>query len=222
MERDALEVAREYPDLKLVVCEKDERAQIIGTITHREEKSRVATLIPLRIELRSGYPEKEPVAYETAGQFVHGNLDGHVLSDGQLCLWLPPRSQWDGSDPHALLKFVDQILLFADRHLVWKETGNWPGGASAHGDLGWVEFIHEQLCIPLEGLEGFAEGFGKEDGLDLYNDCPCGSGAKYRFCHREKVRNLRRICERMLPIKPPAFAKMARGHLAQATRDGEP
>ena len=33
-----------------------------------------------------------------------------------------------------------------------------------------------------------------EDRIDSYVLCPCGSGKKYRFCHRRQVHDLRRRC----------------------------
>jgi hypothetical protein len=216
IEDEAALVARSYPALKLALDTKTEAAALQGSIVHREELSGVPTSIGLRFVLRDGYPRTEPLVYETSRVFDRTTLDGHVLSNGRLCLWLPPRSQWQGRDPDhpwswrdpdALLRLVDQTVLFAERHLIWQVTGKWPGRESAHGDQGYVEYIHEVLGCDIERLGLFASAFGERDAVDPYASCPCGSGSKYRFCHLERVRELRRECG---TIDPAAFSAVAR------------
>lgn len=218
IERDAEIVVSAYSGLALRLDEKAGTACLEGTLVHREAESAIPTPIALRIVLRDGYPRKEPLAYETAELFEHGNLDGHVLREGRLCLWLPTRSQWRGRDPEhswswqdrdALLRFVDQVLVFAERHLIWQVTRVWPGGESAHGSEGYIEYVHEILSCPVEQLLEFAVAFGESDGIDPYTTCPCGSGKKYRFCHREQVRALRRECGCIGPAAFEAYGSRA-------------
>lgn len=183
--------------------EAAESANLVGTILLREEVSGVPTPVQVRIVLRPGYPKTEPYAYETGGLFDQSTLNGHVMPGGRLCLWLPPRSQWNGAgaattwswrDEDALVRFVDQIALFADRHLIWQVTGRWPGGESAHGQDGWLEYVQERLGCAQQSLKAFAPAFGRDDEVAPYATCPCGSGAKYRFCHQAEVRKLRHDC----------------------------
>lgn len=203
IEADAARVAAAYPGLTLVLDEGAESAALVGTILLREEVSGVPTPVQVRIVLRPGYPRTEPYAYETGGLFDQSTLDGHVIHGGRLCLWLPPRSQWQGSDTtagwswrddDALVRFVDQVVLFADRHLIWQVTKRWPGGESAHGQDGWLEYVQERLACARQDLKAFAPAFGRADEIAPYAPCPCGSGAKYRFCHQAGVRRLRREC----------------------------
>jgi hypothetical protein len=198
-------IAQRYPNLEFLADKKSGEVTIEGTITLRTRVSGVPTPISLRIVLPKSYSRGEPRAYVTGRRFEWGNLDGHVLDSGKLCLWLDTRSPWQGRDatagwdrasPDALLRFIEQVVVFCERYLVWEAGGkkSWPGGESAHGGLGYVEYVHEALGLELETLKKFAPAFGTKDRIDPYAACPCGSGKKYRFCHRRQVHELRRRC----------------------------
>lgn len=194
-----------YPELTVAVDAQSNCVRVGGRIVLRTSVSGIPTSIAIRIDLPPGYPKEEPLAYETEGRFDRTTLDGHVLSSGRLCLWLTVRSAWAGRDPaarwdyrspDALLRFVDSVAVFCERHLAWEASGKrvWPGGESAHGGVGYAEFIYEDLGVDIARVAGFSPGFGECDRLDPYGACPCGSGRKYRFCHRARVQELRRRC----------------------------
>jgi hypothetical protein len=114
---------------------------------------------------------------------------------------------WSWRDPGALLRFVDQVLVFAERHLIWQVTRVWPGGQSAHGNEGYVEYVHEALGCSPERLANFAPAFAEHDEINPYAQCPCSSGKKYRFCHRQQVKTLRKECGCIGPAVFESFSR---------------
>lgn len=156
--------------------------------------SGVPSDVRVRIELPANYPAGTPIAYDAGRRCVWGDLDGHVLSNGKLCLWLPPRALWDEAEPTALLQFVDQVIVFYDRYFTYEAGGKkrWPGPASKHGLDGYVEYVAEELGTSADALVAFAAVLRGGDPWEGYRSCPCASGRDFRSCHEASVRQLRR------------------------------
>jgi hypothetical protein len=88
-------------------------------------------------------------------------------------------------------------LVWFDKRVIFERTGRWPGVAERHGNAALVDLALEKAglmeCVPAvqwaEGLynQWLAEGRPVEVGI--YESCPCGSGSKLKFCHREPFRD---------------------------------
>lgn len=152
-------------------------ARLEGAIT-LVEPCGVKTSVATRIEFSLAYPEREPVALETGHRFSWSQ-ENHILpSNGICCLWLPPLSKWDHEDPEALRMFLDELVVFFDRQLVFEARGKWPGASWDHGVSGYWEFVIEEL-----GSEAAADCFLLSRALTRNDFCPCKSGKKYKRCH---------------------------------------
>jgi SEC-C motif len=167
-----------YPDLEWDIDHAKQRASLIGVIT-LVEPCGLTTSILTRIAFPSNYPEGEPLAYEVGHRFVWDN-DHHILPDGRCCLWLQPLSKWRPNDPEALHIFLDELAVFFDRQLAFeaRPKSGWPGGCWNHGVHGYWDFIVEQL-----GGEQASDSFIVGHTVGRNEDCPCGSGLKYKRCH---------------------------------------
>ncbi|MFY9619721.1 MAG: SEC-C metal-binding domain-containing protein [Pyrinomonadaceae bacterium] len=185
-------VAREYPSLSFRIDRESGDVYLEGNLVYRSE-SGIPTEVPVQVNFPFDYPNREPRAFDVAGLFEH-SLDRHFANDeGACCLWLPPKSRWNPSDPDTLLTFLDEVVLFFHRQLIYDATGrkNWPGPQYGHRIDGYEQWI--------------AEVFGKEDALRAFvpilnanlkvgrNDrCPCQSGRKFKRCHAEILEDIRR------------------------------
>jgi hypothetical protein len=158
---------------------------------------RVPTAVDVKIEFPSDYPFSEPRAYDSEDHFPH-IADRHFYKDGRCCMWIPPKSEWSATDPEALLKFLDQVVLFFHRQLIadaWPPhiPFLWPGGEWGHGVSGYLELLAEKMVgeensnptlLPL--ILGI-RSVGRND------KCPCGSNRKYKKCHLQRVEKLRGV-----------------------------
>jgi len=88
----------------------------------------------------------------------------HINADGSACSYLPSQGTlpWNGQTMRALLDFT---AIWLAKHLVWQDTGaklggRWIGPVAGHT-------IPELLATVPRNAE-----------------CPCGSGRKYKHCHR--------------------------------------
>jgi hypothetical protein len=174
-----------YPDLSFALNFRLQKAVLRGTITLKEENTRIPTTIRTKIILPDGYPEYEPFAFDDDDQFPH-IADRHFYKNGLCCLWLPLESQWDPKDKVTFLNFVDQVALFFERQLMFDASGSWAWGQRGHGVDGYIEFLEEQLGGQ-QVIEAFSPLLFGKTTVSNNSKCPCGNGRNYKSCHKQNV-----------------------------------
>lgn len=185
-------VAREYPTLSHRIDNDSGSAHLEGTLVYREACG-IPIEVPVRIDFPFDYPRREPRAFDVAGRFEH-SLDRHFASDeGACCLWLPPKSRWDPKDPDALLTFLDEVVVFFDRQLVYDATGKtvWPGGQYTHRIEGWEQWIAEEF-VDQQALKAFIPMLNANLKVGRNERCLCNSGRKFKRCHTPVIEHIRR------------------------------
>ena len=185
-------IAATFPDLMYHIDEAAGGVSLEGSITLLAECG-VPTCIPVRVEFPGDYPTREPRVYDAAGRFPH-EANRHFYPDGQCCLWLPPESRWDATDPEGLVRFLEEVAVFLDRQLVYEAEGKgtWPGAQRGHSGDGYVEFVQELLGGDQQLLVVLAPIFAHHSDIGRNSRCPCGSGLKYKKCHLATVQEISR------------------------------
>lgn len=188
-------VVESYPVLAFRVDEDLELVYLEGTLAI-DSGCGIATLVETKLVFPRDYPHSEPAAYDAAPRFKayaeKDIKDRHLSSDGKCCLWLPPCSPWSAGDPNALRDFLDQLVVFWDRQLIYDDTGKWPGPAYLHDQDGYLQFVAEQFGgdVKLAGVLAPLVLGRLFVGRNQY--CPCGSHRKFKLCHLWKVEEIRR------------------------------
>jgi hypothetical protein len=177
-------------------------ARLEGQVTIVEAGGLV-TSIDSRIEFPRDYPASEPAAFETGLRFPWV-ADRHFVSDGRCCLWLPPQSKWQPDHADALAVFLDELVTFFYRQLLFDATGKWPGGWH-HGVFGYWQYVIEEL-----GSQNEAHQLLTGLGRDRNDPCPCGGGRRYKRCHWHTHDAIRRriptaVISQMLNMGPAAL-----------------
>jgi hypothetical protein len=195
VERDRELLERHFPFLRFHLDFPSASASLKGEVPFVEAGG-IVTKIPILIKFPRDYPFSEPSAFDSERFFkaaVGKKLeDRHIDPDSRkYCLWLKPKSPWNSTDSHSLLHFLDEVIVFLQRQLIYDSTQKWPGQAYDHGVLGYKEFIRERL-----GADQVH--FGRLLPLITYrsktiqsDDCPCGSQLKYGVCHFRLVDAIR-------------------------------
>ncbi len=189
-------VAESYPKLTFVVNEAEERVSLEGEILLVSECG-VRHEISTRVTFPRLYPLYEPTAYDAGDRFLaldrKPRMDRHILDNpnGQCCLWLPPRSPWNPRDPNALRHFLDELAVFFDRQLIYDVTGEWPGPQYGHGRKGYIEFIGEELGEARDVVERILPLVTMEVDFGRNDQCPCGSGKKFKRCHLDAIERVK-------------------------------
>ena len=182
-----------YPSLRFEV--KDTRVSLEGNLTIIAECG-IRTDIATILKFPWSYPDCEPVAFDAQKRFKawpdRRIEDRHLNQEGWCCLWLPPCSPWDANDPVALRAFLDQLVVFYHRQLIYDATGIWPGQAYGHGRDGYVEFIRERLGGEAGLAELLVPIITRQVTIGRNDRCACGEDRKFKYCHLQVVEDFRR------------------------------
>jgi len=193
LQRDLDSIAGEYPNFRVVT---DRRFLALeGAMIVHLPKSDAYRSVRIRVVFPPDYPKSGPASLDVDKVFkTHPGRtlsDRHVSVDGWCCLWLV--SPWNRDDPHALLDYFRQLLIFVHRQLIYDATkGRWVGPQWQHGDAGVVQYIRESLG-DAPHLVSLLENVLCDDTAKLpsrVSPCPCGSGRRYEHCHRKTVKSV--------------------------------
>ena len=183
-------VASYYPELSFKIDRVAKLVALEGDISIRADCA-IRRRIPVRVKFLSDYPRSEPQAYDSSSRFIH-DRDGHFYTDGRCCLWIDCATEWNGNDADALLHFIDQVVVFFHRQLVFEAGGRraWPGPARGHGPYEYVEFLREQLQVSPEAFSQLLPAFENYRNFSKYVSCPCGSRKAFKWCHGARVQEI--------------------------------
>ena len=179
--RDRALLARSYPGLRVRLA--DGHVVASGTITI-VQASGERDVLPVELRFPGDYPRHEPIAADTGRRFARDG-NNHVNQDGTFCLWTPEESPWDSHEPDALERFLEHLVVYLDKQLVYEVTKAWPGGQRAHGQEGRDDALRE-----IAGSDDHSVRIGREiaargnGAIGRKSPCPCGSGRAYEKCHR--------------------------------------
>jgi hypothetical protein len=195
-----------YPTLEYVAEEETGTLRLEGSFAY-DSQSGIRDEIKVLVVFPLDYPNHEPRAYDSDNHFPH-TLERHFYDDGyangRCCLWLPPKSKWNASNPESIRVFLDEVAIFFERQLIFDATGTWPGAEYDHGSNGYLEWMKEVLANNERLVEIFSSVLGGSVKVGRNEICPCGSGRKYKRCHLPKIEEIRRGVP--LPILQRIFA----------------
>lgn len=188
--REAELIQKEYPGLKLSTEELSGAPCLSGTIQLEVENSYVVDSYEIKIIAIPEYPYLFPHVFETGGR-IPKNIDWHVYPDGHSCFSSIPEEILfckKGINLHYFIENQLKPYLFNQKY---REDNGFFLKERPHGDEGTIQF--------------FIEAFNTKDLLEISNGlrfirqrkepnrvslCFCGSGKKYRKCHKTTYRML--------------------------------
>lgn len=190
-------VAAAYPSLSHRVDALDGRVYLEGILVYEAECG-IPTEVEVRVEFPYDYPGHEPRAFDVGGRFFPHNMDRHFATEnGCCCLWLPPKSRWNPREPDALITFLNEVVVFFDRQLVYDAGGQveWPGDQYAHGNPGYRDWVIEEFDGDAAVAAALAPVFSGVISIGRNDTCPCGRGLKFKRCHAATVERVRKGVE---------------------------
>lgn len=198
-ERERL--VEEHPFLRLVIVPsgfvinsvlyfKDECAVVHGT--YELDTADMAGSIDYRIVvvLPNNYPKDCPVLFCDDPKLPIGNIDRHIMANGQACLGVHAEIgvRWpDGSTILDFLKnLVQPFLVWQAHYDLYGEAPPW--GERAHSEVGIISFYKEILEIEEDRvIPSFMGLLARKNHPQGHETCPCGSGKRLRDCHRRAI-----------------------------------
>ncbi len=144
----------------------------------------------IRIIPTTIYPSNFPHVYEIGGRIIP-NIDWHFYSDGHCCLKAPPEEIIICRKGINLLSFIDSIVVpyfFNQKH---RETFGYFLTERPHGNKGIAHSLSEIVgSSDLNTLHKVLSFAKERQRVERTDTCFCGSGKKFRHCHKKAISDL--------------------------------
>ena len=191
-------IINEYPGLS--IKEKDTIQYLSGTIDLVDEEHIRWDTYLVEIFPSANFPYRFPIVYETGGQ-IPRNIDWHIFEKtGNCCIKVVQEEILICYEGISLLSFIkDQLIPYLFNQTYRRKKGFFLNERS-HGVFGPGEFYAEKLNgskdidMTIQLLQ-FIESSNEPIRVSY---CFCGSGKKYRKCHREAYRLLSKLGKEQL------------------------
>jgi hypothetical protein len=169
----------------------ERRFTAIGTLHFTGRRSGKQHEFRIRLEYPPHFPKETPRVFDHDKRFTT-SLDGHLFSTHEICLTLPERSEFSTGSDELTHEVLGATLIWFQKRLIFDRTVHWPGPAEPHGinaviDLLVERHVADAITISAWLLTHARTPAGHLAQPDLYAPCPCGSGKRLKFCHRDDL-----------------------------------
>lgn len=158
---------------------------LAGMLLLTDDQGKEIDRYQIKIVCSPDYPATFPLVYETAGR-IPINIDWHVFADGHACICSIPEEIIACSKGIKLGSFIEdyvQPYFFNQKH---REMHGFFLKERAHGQFGNLQFFMEVFKTKdLRHILNILTYIKSNPEPNRVQDCFCGSGKKYRKCHRE-------------------------------------
>jgi hypothetical protein len=164
---------------------KEDPVRLDGSVPLIDEAGDIIDRYEISIVPSDDYPNSFPYVYETAGRLPN-NIDWHVYPDGHFCIKAIPEEKLACINGISLISFIkDQVLPYLFNQNFREKFGYFLRERS-HGTEGNLEFFKDTFktndLLKIRDYLIFILKRRKPNRVEL---CFCGSGIKYRKCHRD-------------------------------------
>lgn len=183
-EREALSVLEKHKELSFEI-EKG-IPSVFGYIILHDEHGIIEDKYQVKIQAVENYPHNFPLVFETGGR-IPKNIDWHIFEQtGNCCIASPPEEIIICNSGLKLLSFIENQVKNYFYSQVFRNQNGYFLKERSHGSKGWIEFFEETFMtnniFNIEfGLNQIIQG----KKIERVSKCFCGSGKKYRKCHKK-------------------------------------
>ncbi|WP_396191826.1 SEC-C metal-binding domain-containing protein [Flavobacterium sp.] len=183
-EQEAKEVVEKYKELSFKI--EDGVPCIFGSLILSNEYGGIEDSYQVEIKPVDDYPNRFPLVFETGGR-IPRNIDWHIFEQtGNCCIASPPEEIIICNSGLTLLSFIDNQVKNYFYSQIFRNQNGYFLKERSHGSKGWIEFFEETFMTDnifnIEfGLNQIIQG----KKIDRVSMCFCGSGKKYRKCHKK-------------------------------------
>lgn len=180
----ATAVLEKYKELSFK--NKDGIPCIFGSLVLTNDDGNLEDIYQIEIKAVADFPNHFPEVFETGGR-IPRNVDWHIFeATGNCCIASPPEEIIICNSGLSLLSFIDNQVKNYFYSQIFRNQNGYFLKERSHGSKGWIEFFEETFMtnniFNIEfGLHQIIEG----KKIDRVSMCFCGSGKKYRKCHKK-------------------------------------
>lgn len=183
-EQEAKVVIEKYKELSFTI--EDGVPCVFGYISLTDEFGTIEDSYKIIIKAVVNYPHNFPLLFETGGR-IPRNFDWHIFEQtGNCCIASPPEEIIICNGELNLISFIDNQVKNYFYSQIFRNQNGYFLKERSHGSKGWIEFFEETFMTDnifnIEfGLNQIIQG----KKIDRVSMCFCGSGIKYRKCHKK-------------------------------------
>lgn len=165
---------------------KDGKPIITGDIEIVDKNGKHWDSYSIEIHCSEQYPNRYPDLYETSNKIPKIG-DWHIYEDSlTCCITIPPKEILRCRNGITLLEYIDEEVVpyfFNQTHR--RVEGYYANGEYLHGVMGLYQYYAELFQISdIHRLVRMMIWVGENSKPNRTSMCFCGSGLKYRNCHR--------------------------------------
>lgn len=189
--KQALEVIEHFPSLRLIT---DGDIHIEGEIEISDESGRIWETFLVVIRPSEAFPYRFPLLFEVGGK-IPRIPDWHINSDGSCCVDVEPSELIYCKNGITIVQYlIEKVNPFLSNQAYRIEEGCYANGEYPHGDEGIFRYYFTLLRAHNypEVLQLLAYII-KNERPSRVSNCFCGSGKKFRHCHRDAFDKIKLI-----------------------------
>jgi hypothetical protein len=177
------------------VCKDNQQGvpELTGKLQLSDDQGEWLDTYEVKIVCTPDYPLSFPLVYETGGR-IPVNIEWHVYPDGHACICAIPEEMIVCSRGITLQTFINDWMrpyFFNQKH---REMHGFFLKERPHGPAGNIQFFHEIFKMDdLRHIAGMLFYIRSKPEPNRVQNCFCGSGEKYRRCHRDAFRLFRAL-----------------------------
>ncbi|WP_113651990.1 SEC-C domain-containing protein [Pedobacter namyangjuensis] len=178
----------------LTTFSKDGVPGLRGTIELYDDHHAFVDSYSIAILATDGFPRDFPLVFET-GNKIPKNYDWHVYeTDGHCCIKTIPEEMLACKKGITLNSFIETEIKPYLFNQTFRRVNGYFYQERSHGLTGWIEYFKEvfKTANPKTIVDGL-KFVSKNEKPNRSALCFCGSGIKYRKCHREAYENLSKL-----------------------------
>lgn len=188
---EALKILSKYP--KLEILRKDNTLFLSGELELIDDAGILQDSYFIEIQPTENYPFQFPNLYEKGGR-IPVNIDWHVYGDGHCCI-KTMSEEWIICKNGITLDYfiLSEVIPYLFNQTFRRLNGYFLNERS-HGILGEIEFFQELFATKsLSEIVSWLIFVISNQELNRVSNCFCGSKIRYRLCHREAYRKLKKL-----------------------------
>jgi len=183
-EVQATDVIEKYKDLSFKI--EEGIPCVFGSINLLDEDGNIEDTYKIEIKAVIDYPSCFPLLFETGGR-IPKNVDWHIFEKtGNCCITSPPEEFIICNSGLNLLQFIDNQVVNYFYSQIFRNQNGYFLKERSHGNKGWIEFFEETFMTKnIFNIEFALVQILEGNKIDRVSKCFCGSGNKYRKCHKK-------------------------------------
>ncbi len=142
----------------------------------------------VKIHITDEYPYRFPILFET-GDRIPKIADWHIYTNHACCLTVEPNERLVCSKGIRLITYIQEwVIPYLANQAYRIKFGHYAGKEYSHGPYGNIEYFKELFQEDqVNKIVEFLHYAIEKPKLPRTSECFCGSGKKYRKCHKTSM-----------------------------------